>query len=300
MKLYKDEKAFRQAIAAASRYTKIDPSLVEKDYFITLFLQELKKRVPELLFKGGTSLSKCHKIIDRFSEDIDLTLTPNHQTQGQKKQLKQAIVDTCIELGLKLVNETDIKSRRDYNCYQIEYPIMFSSMAVKPLLLVETVFIQKAYPDEVKSVSSIIGDWLMETNNVSATSKYELESFNIRVQTLERTLIDKVFALCDYMLDNNIERQSRHIYDISQLLSKVELNANLKMLVQEVRQERKSGVKSLSAKDGVDVQALIKEIIDEHIYEKDYNTVTKLLLSKVVEYEDAIQSLETIYKREIF
>ena len=49
----------------------MSPAIIEKDYYVTLVLCELAKQVPDLLFKGGTSLSKCHKIIDRFSEDID-------------------------------------------------------------------------------------------------------------------------------------------------------------------------------------------------------------------------------------
>ena len=53
-----------------------------------MFLEKLSNKVPNLIFKGGTSLSKCHKIIHRFSEDIDLTLDAQNQTQGNKRNLK--------------------------------------------------------------------------------------------------------------------------------------------------------------------------------------------------------------------
>ena len=65
MLLHKDKENFDIAIKAASRYFGVSPAIIEKDYFVTLVLWELAKRVPDLLFKGGTSLSKCHKIIDR-------------------------------------------------------------------------------------------------------------------------------------------------------------------------------------------------------------------------------------------
>lgn len=74
MKLHNDKRKFYEAIEAASNYYGIDRSLIEKDYFVTLFLKRASVKIPGLVFKGGTSLSKCHKIIDRFSEDIDLTL----------------------------------------------------------------------------------------------------------------------------------------------------------------------------------------------------------------------------------
>lgn len=63
MKLDNDKQKFYEAIEAASNYYGIDRSLIEKDYFVTLFLKKASERIPGLVFKGGTSLSKCHKII---------------------------------------------------------------------------------------------------------------------------------------------------------------------------------------------------------------------------------------------
>ena len=300
MKLHENTETFKEAIAQAADYCGLEEALVEKDYYVTLFLNRLNEIVPHLLFKGGTSLSKCHKIIDRFSEDIDLTLDSDHQTHGQRKQLKADIIKVCDELGLKLLNEEEIRSRRDYNCYIVEYPIKYPSHHVKPFLLIETVFMMKAFPDEQKPVTSIIAEWLEAIGNSAAMDKYELYSFNIRVQTLARTLVDKVFAICDYMLDERVERQSRHIYDISRLLNVVALDENLKILAKEVREERKSLKKSYSAQDGVDVPKLLREIVDNHVYKKDYEDNTQELLTKRVTYEEAIQAIETIITSCVF
>ena len=263
MKLHNNKDAFAAAISGAADYYGIEEALIEKDYYVTLFLQRLKGKVPHLLFKGGTSLSKCHKIIDRFSEDIDLTLDAEHQTQGQRSKLKDDILTVIDELGLTLLNGEEIKSRRDYNCYRVEYPINYPSARIKPFLMIETVFIMKSFPDEVKPIASMIADWLTATENESAIEKYELSPFEIRTQTLERTLIDKVFAICDYMMDDRTQRQSRHIYDISRLLTVVDLNKSLKTLIEEVREERKPSAKSFSAQDGVDVPALLQKIVDK-------------------------------------
>ncbi len=78
MLLHNDKENFDIAIRATSRYFNVSPAIVEKDYYVTLILSGLAKQVPNLLFKGGTSLSKCYKIIDRFSEDIDITLDSKH------------------------------------------------------------------------------------------------------------------------------------------------------------------------------------------------------------------------------
>jgi Nucleotidyl transferase AbiEii toxin, Type IV TA system len=52
--------------------TGILPGLIEKDYWIMHVLFGLKKQGLIFELKGGTSLSKGYKIIDRFSEDIDI------------------------------------------------------------------------------------------------------------------------------------------------------------------------------------------------------------------------------------
>jgi Nucleotidyl transferase AbiEii toxin, Type IV TA system len=54
----------------------IDPALVEKDYWIMHCLYGLQKQGFIFQLKGGTSLSKGHQIISRFSEDIDILIEP--------------------------------------------------------------------------------------------------------------------------------------------------------------------------------------------------------------------------------
>lgn len=75
------------------------PQIIEKDYYVTMLLRVLAEKIPYIVFKGGTSLSKCHKVIKRFSEDIDITIDML-LSQGQKKRFKQVIVETAEELGL--------------------------------------------------------------------------------------------------------------------------------------------------------------------------------------------------------
>ena len=300
MVLHKDKESFDIAIRAASRHFNVSPAIIEKDYYVTLVLRELAKQVPDLLFKGGTSLSKCYKIIDRFSEDIDITLDSEHQSQGKRKNLKYTIVEICSNLGLNLLNENETRSRRDYNCYKIDYCARHSLSGLNPQLLVETVFIVKAFPDEIKQASSMIYDYLKAVGNDEAIAQYELEPFDIRVQTLDRTLVDKVFAVCDYMLDNKAERQSRHIYDLSRLLTLVKLDDNLKDLIKEVREDRKLGTKCYSAQDGVSVPNLLQQMIDTEFFKKDYEDSTEKLLSKPVTYEEAIKAIEMIIASDVF
>ena len=60
MNLHNDKERFREAIIAASIMFGIEPSLVEKDYFVTLFLKESIKRIPGLVFKGRSGVVNLH------------------------------------------------------------------------------------------------------------------------------------------------------------------------------------------------------------------------------------------------
>ena len=88
--LHKDKEEFINAVNLASEYFHILPIIVEKDYYVTMILRELSERQGFVVFKGGTSLSKCHKAIKRFSEDIDITID-SKLSQGQMKKLKEVV-----------------------------------------------------------------------------------------------------------------------------------------------------------------------------------------------------------------
>lgn len=298
--MHKSTQDFYDTILILADRLNTSPAIIEKDYYVTMFLSALSKKVPNLLFKGGTSLSKCFKIIKRFSEDIDITLDMQNQTQSNKKNLKIKIIEVCKELGFELLNEKDILSRRDYNKYEIKYPISFNDIGIKQYLLIETVFMVKSYPAETKLATSMIYDFWKDNNDEFAIKKYEMYPFEIRVQTLERTFIDKVFALCDYVVSNNTEGHSRHIYDIYKLLEIVELNDKLKEFVKDVRNSRKEHKHCYSAQEQYDIPSILREIIDKRIYYKDYEKITKKVLFEEINYEKSITALQKVIVSKIF
>src|SRR5258708_4657248 len=71
-----NHKQFSDLIRIVAEQKGIDPALVEKDYWIMHCLYGLQKLGLTFELKGGTSLSKGFKIIDRFSEDIDIHIDP--------------------------------------------------------------------------------------------------------------------------------------------------------------------------------------------------------------------------------
>lgn len=302
MRLHDNKQLFKDLIVATSRAKKISPGLIEKDYYVTLILELLKNNIDGLLFKGGTCLAKCYHNINRFSEDIDLTLDNDNFTQSKKRMANKLVLDACDNLGLKVVNRDKVAlhSHGSYNSYEIEYPIIFKANELKPYIIVEMVFIQKAYPSEVKEANSYIGEYILSSENKELAEEYGLLPFKINTQALERTLVDKVFAICDYYLKKEEIRNSRHVYDIYCLLKKVKLNDDLKPLIKSVREDRQKHDSCPSSFDGVNINSLLQEIIDTSFYKSDYHTSTIQLLIKPISYETAITSINEIIESKVF
>lgn len=63
MLIHEDIDTFKQLIAKVALERGVTEQMVEKDYFLCLILKHLAKKIPYLVFKGGTSLSKCYDII---------------------------------------------------------------------------------------------------------------------------------------------------------------------------------------------------------------------------------------------
>ena len=292
--LHNNREQFAEAINLAVFQTGLAPEIIEKDYYITLILRKLSEMFDFVVFKGGTSLSKCHKVIDRFSEDIDITID-NSLSQGQKKKLKYGIVEIVEELGMKISNIDDIRSRRDYNCYKIEYNsvLTFTSGAVNPMVIMETSFTEVSFPTVTLAVGSYIGELLQEEAPEMLT-EYSLTPFEMKVQGLDRTLIDKVFAVCDYYLSGRVKKHSRHIYDVYKLSPLVRQDDDFKKLIQEVRDVRSKESICLSAQPDVNVTELLHKIIHDEVYKEDYYTLTVRLLKEKVDYNEAIQALRKI------
>ena len=292
--LHNNREQFAEAINLAVFQTGLAPEIIEKDYYITLILRKLSEMFDFVVFKGGTSLSKCHKVIDRFSEDIDITID-NSLSQGQKKKLKYGIVEIAEEFGMKISNIDDIRSRRDYNCYRIEYDSVLKSTsgAVNPMVIMETSFTEVSFPTVTLAVGSYIGELLQEEAPEMLT-EYSLNPFEMKVQGLDRTLIDKVFAVCDYYLSGRVKKHSRHIYDIYKLSPLVRQDDDFKKLIQEVREVRSKASICLSAQPDINVTELLHKIIHDEVYKEDYNTLTVRLLKEKVDYNEAIQALRKI------
>ena len=210
---------------------------VEKDWWVTEILRVLGSMpVSEnMVFKGGTSLSKAWGVINRFSEDIDLAINREHFgfkgdiSRTQVGRLRDAschyLTGEFIEdfqkaiddfgLGVKPVPIDVETPDKDPVKIEIEYePVVGYPAYIKPRVLVEIGSRSMMEPSRDVALSS----YVEQTN--SNLPFVELPVVFPTV-TPERTLIEKLFLLHEEHQrpegKMQIEYRSRHFYDIYKL-----------------------------------------------------------------------------------
>lgn len=250
-----------------------------------MFLYEISKSELPFVFKGGTSLSKAYDLIDRFSEDIDLSMDCR-PTQSERAKSKELIISIAEELGLTLTNPKEIKSRYDYNKYVFKYDSMFAEIPLE--IIIETSYYQEVYPVEKHAVGSFVGKFCHE-RKISLPVPFEAAEAIMNVQSVERTFVDKVFAVCDYKIQNMQDRDSRHLYDICKLIGQVNLDQELSELIVKVRNDRMKSKNNPSAQPQYNIPEMLRDIICSRFYEADYKSITQKLLYENVSYDYAVE-----------
>ena len=302
MYLHEQQDVFKDIIEQVHAKTGVDPLIIEKDYYVTLILRRLAQELPDCVFKGGTSLSKGFHAIDRFSEDIDITFS-ERLGDSRRKSLKNSILKGISnELKMPIVNWENIRSRRDYNAYHFAYKSVFGEDNRMPAhVKLETALGSYSFPTQRVELGNYIGDYLKQQGRADLATLYGLDSFSMNLQSLERTFVDKVFAICDYYLQGKSNRYSRHLYDIHKLLPMISIDENLAQLLHEVREHREaSSIPCPSAKEDICIPNLLHELCENDFYKEDYESITDYFANDHVPYEEVIETIVFLADSKLF
>lgn len=223
-----------------------------------------------------------------------LFLHPFRKDSG-KKLKNETIAGIRDSLGLPIIDWEQARSRRDYNCYTFSYTPLDEPIPQTLIqgVKMETSFAAPAFPTEVMNVDSYAYQFLQK-DNADIVEQYGLAPFPMHLQSMERTLADKVFALCDYYLQGKQKRHSRHIYDIYMLLPHVKQDESFANLVQQVRQQRAATSICPSAQPAQSVPQLLQEIIRDEFYKDDYADITAYFQKECISYEQAVKALQKV------
>lgn len=302
MYLHDNKELFDQVITLVQDETKFNKEIIIKDYYSMMLLERISSKLPDVIFKGGTCLSKAWKNIDRFSEDVDLTFE-KRLTESERRNISHILQDTISEVdGLHLSNEEEIKSKSDHNIYMVSYPAEHDVEYIKDYIQIETSYFIGSFPFEKKEIKSYILEYLEKMDNKKLIEDYDLKSFTINVQSIERTFVDKVFALCDYFIRGDVRKRARHIYDLYKIYPLINKEKKLKQLIEDVRLLRREHEKCESAQNGININDVLKQIIDSKLFKEDFEQTTSAMFTskESITYDESISVLFKIIEDDLF
>ncbi len=232
MKLHENKELFKDAIVATSQLKGIAEIYVEKDYWVTLSLYSIFSNEigHSCIFKGGTALSKCNHLIDRFSEDIDIVLLKHgnessNQLKNKLKKVTKIVGRNIPEIDMKgITNKKGMIRKTAHN-----YPRIFEGLfgQIRDTLIVEATWLGSFEPFEKGKVNSLIYEMMIETNQLQIANEYGLTPFEVNVLSPKRTFCEKIMSLIrfSYTADpiEDLNNKIRHIYDINQILKNKEV-----------------------------------------------------------------------------
>jgi hypothetical protein len=236
----------KTSIEQAAIASGISTKAIEKDWWVTLTLKALfaTEYADFLIFKGGTSLSKCWKLIQRFSEDIDIAIDPRvigiayngHPTKSYLTRLKkQGCLFTSVTLKESLekqlwvmgvpeqaltITAEEIKPTMRDKDPQTLFLRYISLYNPNPYLAdevkIEVSIRSKLEPHTKSNVQSIL-------NEVYPNPIYAETPFEVQAVDAQKTFLEKAFLLHEEFKKSNpgkirTERMSRHFYDLEKMM----------------------------------------------------------------------------------
>lgn len=233
------EQRRREIFIQTSQRTALPPWSVEKDWWASMVLKSLFELdfSEQLLFKGGTSLSKGWNLIQRFSEDIDIAINMDFlgyegdPTLKKITKLRKASYaftrDTlCTKLNEKLEeagfakyriepNENPNTSTDPHSLNLIYHSLTQQSEYISPSVKIEVSARSLMEPTEEREIQTLVG---ANFPDQPFTDSPKL----IKTLLPKRTFLEKAFLLHEEFKRNpkeiRSERMSRHLYDLEKIM----------------------------------------------------------------------------------
>lgn len=302
---------------------------IEKDFWASIVLDilynGLTKDRPRILFKGGTSLSKVHGLIERFSEDVDFTIFSadlgftgdrDPLAAGSSNKKKKKLSDEIIEAtskyiceSLKVELEIVIKKlspecsiaidESDRSTLLLKYPSLFENDPyVQPSVKLEGGGRSAVEPHQKYTIAPLIASTLPD---------WDFSVRNVITIDAQRTFWDKVFILhglyYGYRDENRIpedrQRLSRHYYDVAMIYnSEIGKQAiDNDELREKVRQHKLDFFKTAWKKFDLAVPGTLRIVPYDRLLqalERDYRAMQGMMLGTAPNFDSLIEVLKQL------
>jgi hypothetical protein len=223
-----DPEVFKATIAAAAEQLGVQPIAVEKDYWVCEVLRAIVGAHGDaVVFKGGTSLEKL-RIIQRFSEDLDLLVVGTYSSKSGAKSAMKAMMSAAA--STLRAQRTDEESggnlgtlwRKAYLELPLERGDQSAALADPTSVLIELG--QSGGPNP--SLKGMVTSLLARALDATVEGDWDdLRPFAVTILHPGRTLLEKLLRVNNFVVDparkntpHGLPRIGRQFYDIWELL----------------------------------------------------------------------------------
>lgn len=227
MKLHLNKELFVNYIRITAQQMKIPAIYVEKDYWVTyalfaIFNDDIGK---DTVFKGGTALSKCYNMIERFSEDIDLVVLrregeTNNKLTTKIRTISEVVNEVLPEVNIEGLTQKMGMNRKTAHSYNKEFKGDYGQ--VRDAIVVEATWLGYFEPYTTKSIVSFVGQMMMDNKQSDIAEVNGLLPFDLLALEPIRTICEKIMSLVRFSYGENpmddLKKKIRHTYDLHQLL----------------------------------------------------------------------------------
>lgn len=292
--------------------TGIRNDILEKDYYVCLILKELasKQKKLQAYFKGGTAVYKILDHMNRFSEDIDLTVkvNENESNNSNKTRLKKSSLGYDID-GLELMSEETVDKKGSITSfYKYESLFSLNELFKSERIQIEATSFTVSEPVSTYIIEPLVYKYATDEEKSILKEKYNISEFEIEIIKLERIFIDKIFAVEFYYERKMYEDVSKHLYDISVMIRNDDIKqllrnkSELNKLIGYKRKEEKSRLGGISeSKKIIDFDYMKIELDDNLI--NAFNKMQRIYVlddESIItfdEVKDTIKILLEVFKK---
>ncbi|MBU1669128.1 nucleotidyl transferase AbiEii/AbiGii toxin family protein [bacterium] len=188
------------------------------------------EHIEQAIFKGGTALSKAYRVIERFSEDIDLAVISTDMTSNQTKKLIKRIEKNIVDANFEeIVDHIQVSKGSEFRKTVYDYTKLESGNFghANSHIIVELNSFAQPHPYQLQEISSYVYDFLLAKANDIIT-EYELEPFSVNILDYRRTFCEKLSAVARASHESDkdfdeLKKKIRHLYDLYYLMQEKEI-----------------------------------------------------------------------------
>lgn len=283
----------------------VDVSFIEKDWHACQVLKAISAIENEnftIIFSGGTSLSKAHGLIQRFSEDLDFrcrytnSMSGNQQKKARSK-LREQIVDCVQQLDNLEINTEQMQVASNYIKFPLPYKSLFDQhQALRPHLEIEFSFTQPQLEPIIKSITSFVNHFSGDEREASIPCLSPIE-----------IAADKLSALCWRVLkrDRNSENDDptlvRHIHDLCALNDIIteDFSQFFSLFKQSHEVDQSSGTRQTGLHPTDAIGTMVEELKSDNLYKKEYEKFVASMSyaadDEQIDFSHAIEKLSQLY-----